>query len=515
MAYVNAEIENLTTGLVSGDLDSWATYHDQMTGGSSPSVGGSAFANFSGGITFYPDDWYLLANDTFAFGDEQAGLRIKISGSTHYVYMWVNGSQYGDWLCTVHRNPYGDSRKAFYASTIYVLVDDSNQLGTLIYQTREWDGGWGSTSMWQSLNWNVYRTQHSEVYQWAKRLAPPPLYNWQSVPSISGKNGILLLSTIQSVYLNDGDPVNNALESYIDFIDDSKVAVLVEQEIDDLTKVTVKYIVPTGTYEYIKLVYKVGSAPTSVTDGTAVDILQADKSVVLSGIADGSTYFFKIFTDITESEPYEFTTVRPAGENFFTIDLSSDGRDTMRYNASKTIHVQVDSVYSIHDVDYYAAQGALADPSSPSNPTYTISNGEVTTANGTQFLAWAYDITANQRIIPANCTLWFEFNAYFLNSEGYLDWRMYNGQGTEVIYWCWDTRYAFSINQWYNCKLEATITNGIITNIKYYVDNNMVDQLARNIHMLCIDEDNPIPLYFITFETTKPTKLKNMKIYWE
>ena len=139
----------------------------------------------------------------------------------------------------------------------------------------------------------------------------------------------------------------------------------------------------------------------------------------------------------------------------------------------------------------------------------------MTTANNTQFLCWAYDVTANQRIIPANCTLWFEFDAYFLNSEGYLDWRMYNNQGVEVIYWCWDTRYAFSANQWYNCKLEATIANGIITNIKYYVDNNMVEQLAKNTHMLCIDEDNPIPLYFITFETTRPTKLKNMKIYWE
>ena len=203
MAYVNAEIENLTTGLVSGDLDSWATYHNQMTGGSSPSAGGSAFANFSGGITFYPDDWYLLANDTFAFGDAQAGLRIKIQGSTHYVYMWVNGSQYGDWLCTVFQNRYGSGYKAYYASTIYVLVDDTNQLGTLIYQTREWDGGWGSTSMWQSLNWNVYRTQRSEVYQWAKRLAPPPLYNWQSVPSISGKNGILSCTYIEQEAIGD------------------------------------------------------------------------------------------------------------------------------------------------------------------------------------------------------------------------------------------------------------------------------------------------------------------------
>ena len=352
--------------------------------------------------------------------------------------------------------------------------------------------------------------------EWLNYVQTPytPPYTWQSVPSISGKNGILLLSTIQSVYLNNGDPVNNALESYIDFIDDSKVAVLVEQEIDDLTKVTVKYVVPAGTYEYIKLVYKVGSAPTSVTDGTAIDILQAAKKVILSGIADGSTYFFKIFTDITESEPYEFTTVRPMGDNLFVVDFNSDGRDIMRYNPNKIITVGY-WYYSELRPLFSAALGALTDANHPSQPTYTISNGELTTTNGTQVLAWAYDVTANQRIIPANCTLWFEFDAYFLNSEGYLDWRMYNNQSNEVIYWCWDTKYNFSSGIWYNCQLKASVVNGIINRIEYYIDHTMVDTETKNIHMLCIDENNPVPLYYITFTTTQPTKLKNMKIYWE
>ena len=87
--------------------------------------------------------------------------------------------------------------------TNYVLVDDDNQLGTLIYHDRQWNGSWGSTSMWQSLNWNGYRTQKNAVYQWAKRLAPPPLYTWQSVPSISGKNGILSCTYIEQEAIGD------------------------------------------------------------------------------------------------------------------------------------------------------------------------------------------------------------------------------------------------------------------------------------------------------------------------
>lgn len=39
----------------------------------------------------------------------------------------------------------------------------------------------------------------------------PPTYNWQSVPSISGKNGILSLATIKTDAINNGDPVNNAV----------------------------------------------------------------------------------------------------------------------------------------------------------------------------------------------------------------------------------------------------------------------------------------------------------------
>ena len=334
MSYVNAEIENLTTGTVSGNLDSWATYHDQMTGGSSPSAGGSAFANFSGGITFYPDDWYLLANDTFAFGDEQAGLRIKIQGSTHYVYMWVNGSQYGDWLCTVYQNRYGSAYKAYYASTIYVLVDDDNQLGTLIYHDRQWDGGWGSTSMWQPLNWNSYRT-HSEVYQWAKRLAPPPLYNWQSVPSISGKNGISLLSHVRDDSILTGQDINNLTPAQVKLEGTTQISSLIAN-------------VPIG--KAVKAIYAgkvdfLGIMKDSSASST-VRISVAGNNVYLASFISQKNYIGFIIDD--ENEVAKLSYIMPIYDpiteifDHYEMHVSSDDATEM-HNIWLFIHSHIDN----------------------------------------------------------------------------------------------------------------------------------------------------------------------------
>ena len=50
-------------------------------------------------------------------------------------------------------------------------------------------------------------------------------YNWVSVPSVSGKNGILTLSTLNDV--NDGEPVETSDISKFNLTDDSNVSALV------------------------------------------------------------------------------------------------------------------------------------------------------------------------------------------------------------------------------------------------------------------------------------------------
>jgi hypothetical protein len=294
--------------------------------------------------------------------------------------------------------------------------------------------------------------------------------------------------------LNNGDPVNNAPANYIQFADDSNVAILVGEQIDDPTLVTIQYIVPTGTYEYIKLVYKVGSAPTSITDGTAVDILQTNRSVTISGIANGNTYFFKIFTDVSESEPYEFTTTKPpiASNYVFELDLSTDGKDIVRYDATKDIGNH--------------KQGELY------GSGISIDDGILTTSS---WIYWDYDGTENPKFIPANCTLTFEYDAFFPNGEGYLDWYVIDSNGNERIYWCFDTQHAFQSNKWYNCKTVAKVQNGKIVRYKYVLDGNEISSNTADINMPCVNTETSLGISRIYFRLTRTTKFKNMAIYFD
>ena len=72
---------------------------------------------------------------------------------------------------------------------------------------------YSSTILAQVLDHICGRFKNIVLYvngeKWADPI--PPTYTWQSVPSISGKNGILSLATIKDDAINNGDPVNNAV----------------------------------------------------------------------------------------------------------------------------------------------------------------------------------------------------------------------------------------------------------------------------------------------------------------
>lgn len=132
--------------------------------------------------------------------------------------------------------------------------------------------------------------------------AIPVLYNWSSVPTISGKNGILSLSTIKSAYINDGEPVTGATASNFDALtEETNVGTLVNDTSVDESKVVVRYNIPDGTYQYIKLVYKPNSEPETVSDGVVINIPQVDSQVVIDDIITTGTYYFKIFTNAGNS----------------------------------------------------------------------------------------------------------------------------------------------------------------------------------------------------------------------
>ena len=69
----------------------------------------------------------------------------------------------------------------------------------------------------------------------------------------------------------------------------------------------VNYYLPDSDYEYTKLTYKKNEKPESVNDGTIVNINPSDSYVDIPKFAEGDLYYFKIFTNKSESEAFPYT----------------------------------------------------------------------------------------------------------------------------------------------------------------------------------------------------------------
>lgn len=77
--------------------------------------------------------------------------------------------------------------------------------------------------------------------------------------------------------------------------------------ITETATVRVNYYVPAGDYQFTKITYKKDKEPASVNDGTVVDIDITQTEVTIGGLAENNTYYFTIFTDISESNSVSFT----------------------------------------------------------------------------------------------------------------------------------------------------------------------------------------------------------------
>ena len=104
------------------------------------------------------------------------------------------------------------------------IVDNTNQQG-LFYVAHSSNDGRGNFVYADKVAPN-----NSILYQFITNSVIPQ-YNWQSVPSISGKNGILTLSTLNDV--NDGEPVETSDTSKFNLTDDSNVSALVAARLSE------------------------------------------------------------------------------------------------------------------------------------------------------------------------------------------------------------------------------------------------------------------------------------------
>ena len=191
-----------------------------------------------------------------------------------------------------------------FGKTMYCAIGYDDEEQKAYYW---WSGKFYYNREWTQTNRGLLGNSASDQRRAYELISGSQLL-WSPVTSITGNEKIYILTQIAS--LNDGMAVSNANRSAFSVLnDESKVDVFVNSVVQDMTKVTVNYTIPSSTYSYIKLVYKQGSIPVDKDDGTAIDILQASTSQVISGIADGNTYWFVIFTDKTTSDAKSLTTI--------------------------------------------------------------------------------------------------------------------------------------------------------------------------------------------------------------
>ena len=218
-------------------------------------------------------------------GDNTNYIELRYSGGIMYFDFYVNGTL---WQTNDASGINSKDSLSFCAG-----VDDDTGLGWIIafkQDSRYTDrmiNAWGGNSTTQ--NTNIYTILTGAEYH---------QYTWSSVPAISGKNGILTLSTLKSGSINNGNPVSDAtLNAFEILIEASNVGKLVLDTDIDESQVVIRYNIPNNTYQYVKLVYKENYAPENISDGVAIDIQQTDTQLVLDDITTTGTYYFKIFTD--------------------------------------------------------------------------------------------------------------------------------------------------------------------------------------------------------------------------
>ena len=64
---------------------------------------------------------------------------------------------------------------------------------------------------------------------------------------------------------------------------------------------------PNDNYEYARITYKKNDKPESVNDGTIVPISPNDSYIDIPKFVEGQSYWFKIFTNKSESEAFPYT----------------------------------------------------------------------------------------------------------------------------------------------------------------------------------------------------------------
>lgn len=291
------------------------------------------------------------AND-YIIGNSNAGIRFNDTGSSG-ISLMLSGTA----IVSI-------SLETGWGLKPFVLVAGINretERGSIFMLNRYYDFPEGASSYpdtYKNSTQGDYLNDN-DVYQALTGIIGSS-YNWESVPSISGKNGVLSLATLKEESVNDGEPVSGASISVFDQApsDDNNVKDLADTygsgEESSAVDVTVKYKVtlpPGGIFDVLKLVAKKGSEPEDVTDGDKIVNISANKTKkTVTGLDENSMYYFKIFAEDSNGSTSE------SNEKH----IMTSGDEGYEFDYTGLIQTFVAPKTGIYQLETWGAQGGDA-----------------------------------------------------------------------------------------------------------------------------------------------------------
>ena len=155
-------------------------------------------------------EWSSKIASGWLVGNSQAGLAIVQEGTEIKIRGYYNGSYVQSMYWAIDTT-YGEG-SGYPFVYIFCGVNNATQKGTfsIWLSYRNYPPQSGYSNFLRQCDQSTLCFNNATLYQILTQNIVIP-YHWQSVPSISGKNGILSLATIKDDAINNGDPVSNAV----------------------------------------------------------------------------------------------------------------------------------------------------------------------------------------------------------------------------------------------------------------------------------------------------------------
>lgn len=193
--------ENYQTSLfTTGDINASSSFINRTTFSEA-----SSLSNYTYTKSFTGTELALHNTDSYyyLFGDSSNGLRLRRNGSNSFAYIEM---MYGGSVVDGGTNGMGyaytlDENHEF---SFYLAINDTTQRGTFLVI----DKGYGSYYLRDCKYSNI--VNNASVYSVIKVMPEPVSYDWSSVPSVTGKKGLFLFSTIKDNCINGGNEVTGA-----------------------------------------------------------------------------------------------------------------------------------------------------------------------------------------------------------------------------------------------------------------------------------------------------------------